>query len=183
MTITWEFEPNDICHRCGEIYIKHPEPKNFSKFCDNPRYLRNKYLQCGCEKESLNRISREEKDKRNPFWRIDTHCCFCHEPTRMIELQRIKINETYYEQCSNCENKTYLPTPEEISNKRKRKGKNQEDERSRKRSKTPPDTRSLHIPNDQEREEISKKIIHRWEAEEEKARERWCTQRCQFYNH
>ena len=84
MNFQGRFKKEDLCHRCGVEFGSHPNPRKFSRECDNPRYLNNRDMKCGCERSSLITMARRQRDEGDYNWNMNTHCCFCKKAMKMF---------------------------------------------------------------------------------------------------
>lgn len=176
------FRPEDLCFRCGKEFEVHPNPHKFGKECDNPRYRNNREMVCGCNRFSIIKTAARQRNNQDPNWNVDTHCCFCRKSVRMTNLRTKTISGWNYEQCYQCRNKTYIPDTEEILYPNKRRGR-YESERERKRSKTPPEYDPINNYITKTIQENQPKGETLWQEEEQKKKEQYCTERCQFMDH
>ena len=140
MTFQERFNKEDLCHRCGIEFGKHPNPDKFSRECDNPRYLKNRDRKCGCNKTSLINMSLRQKEERDPNWNMNTHCCFCKKAIKIFHLRVKKINGEDFKQCYHCKDKTQVPRTEEpVHNRLKGRRERTESDQERKRTRLTPE--------------------------------------------
>ena len=110
----YESQSLKLCNRCGIEFGKHPNPENFERECDNPRYLQNKNRDCRCKRTPLVEMSQRQREERDPAWKVNTHCCFCKRATTLVQLRTKEINGVNYEQCYHCKDMIYVPEKEEF---------------------------------------------------------------------
>src|SRR6185369_4544732 len=123
--------------------------------------------------------------ERDPNWNMNTHCYFCKKATKIFHLRVKKINREDFEQCYHCKDKTQVPRTEEPAHNRlKGRRERTESDQERKRTRLTPEKEVVNsYANGPVWKPMKNKEEPSWQKEEEKLREQWCTERCQFMDH